>query len=670
MNKNKLMFLIISISFSIVYFFKFRFLIEFIEKYKDYVITGADAFYYARKAKELLENSPNLTIDYLKNVPDFSISFVNFHSYIAYILAKYLHIDLNTIFLLFPPLFAPLFVIPLLSLLKDITKDKELFLFFIPSVTILGSLNIIYAGRTQLGRFDTDFLILFFLFGIYLFVYKLIKNLENIKSVLINLTIIFILYKLFMWHYPKNVFSLMFLFSFVITSFYIYKTKLIKNLKINFLFSLLFFALIMNNELIGSVLSIYKYFTSYIFKITQPSFLPASVSISISELQGLTLKQVINITTDNILAFIIAIFGLILFFYRYKTFFLLLFPVFALGLTSFGSNRFMMYLAPFIGIGVGYGVYIFYSFLKDRFLNTDFLKNTTFTFLLFITFLFSTPPNAFLLIPRPLFSEGIYKSTLEANKYLKEDSYIWAWWDYGLAIQYLLNKGTFTDNGNFNQIKMYSFANSMYTTNPKRTYKLISYLTNKGTKNLIKKNNLINIKIDEYLNLVDNYKEKPKKDVYIFIYGRDLHSDFIPMIGFAGTKIQKFQLPLVKSFYKCMEKDNLIKCPTFSYNLENNTFLVKNQNISQVIFVDREKRIHKKVNFLYELSNKNQTNLINDKNLVLEIIKTKDNKYYELLVSDIFINTMIDKMFVKANKFKNFQLVYDNFPNLVVYKIK
>jgi len=251
------------------------------------------------------------------------------------------------------PVLASLFVLPL---------GVYFFSIGIPVSGLLGGLIGTFAGgyymRSSIGRIDTDMLNLFFpvLAGLLIL---LAGNAKKERNVLLYSIGTGLSLFLFQWWYGKAGFTLSF-FMVLVFSLFVQQIQFRTILVGAFLFVLCAQpATFMSGT--GAVQHFMKgYFTIedarevVIDNGTTPASFPNTMT-TISEVDHVpmdeVLRRVLSNTTLDWIGFL-GFFGVAIFKWRVL---LPLVPMLALGLLSFqSSNRFIMYLAPFIGIGLGW----------------------------------------------------------------------------------------------------------------------------------------------------------------------------------------------------------------------------------------------------------------------------------------------------------------------------
>jgi hypothetical protein len=252
------------------------------------------------------------------------------------------------------PALASLFILPL---------GIYFYLIGVPLSGLLGGLIGTFAGgyymRSSIGRIDTDMLNLFFpvLAGLLILLAGKAKTERNVLLYSIGAGLSLFL---FQWWYEKTGFTLAY-FMVLVFSLLVQRVRFRSLLLGAFLFVLCMHpASFMSGT--GSVESFLKiYFiieetasSAVIDNGTTPATFP-NVFKTISEADTVHLdevfRRILSNTTLDWVGFL-AFFGLAVFRWRVL---LPMLPMLALGLLSFqSSNRFIMFLAPFIGIGLGW----------------------------------------------------------------------------------------------------------------------------------------------------------------------------------------------------------------------------------------------------------------------------------------------------------------------------
>ena len=252
------------------------------------------------------------------------------------------------------PILASLFILPL---------GIYFYKIGLPLVGLMGGLIGTFAGgyymRSSIGRIDTDMLNLFFPFLSALLILYASKTKSNRNVLLYSIGAGVNTFLFFLW-YGKDGFTLVF-FSILILSLIINQIRF----QIILLSSLLFLLCAQPMVFMKGVGSIYGFLGDYFvirdsagIKVPDGISSPASfpnILTTISEAGKVKMDEVFRrILSNQIFGWIGFITFFVLTFFRWRVLIPLL-PILALGLFSFhSSNRFIMYLGPFIGIGLGW----------------------------------------------------------------------------------------------------------------------------------------------------------------------------------------------------------------------------------------------------------------------------------------------------------------------------
>ncbi|HIJ60835.1 MAG TPA: hypothetical protein HPP56_09545, partial [Nitrospirae bacterium] len=174
----------------------------------DNIITTHDAFRHARYVEEIYENS-YLKIDYLADCPDYAINQYPppLLSLLTAYLSKIFGVDIRLFYLVLPPLLSVLFIIVLYKWLQPLKNN-----FILIGCIVLSLFNLQYFARTKVGYFDTDCLMLFFIFLVLLFITKAVSEKDEIKSYVYTV-IAGCIVILFRWWYDHLFFPLIFIVS-------------------------------------------------------------------------------------------------------------------------------------------------------------------------------------------------------------------------------------------------------------------------------------------------------------------------------------------------------------------------------------------------------------------------------------------------------------------------
>jgi len=434
------------------------------------------------------------------------------------------------------PIFAVLLAIPVFLFFKELGY---------PYAGILGALVGITCGmyyfRTDLMRLDTDMFTLTFPFLIGYFFLKFFKESNESKKYLwIALSSVsVILYQ--MWYAHANL-CFVLLGAFLVRFFWEKRLNLKKN-------DIVFLSILIVPQLWyiykGPLLLFYQ-LRNIVFNIKHTTSAQQlfkdfpNIYMSISELQHLSPKAVFGyIIYHYWIVGLIGFVGFAIFCIRHLKDAILILPLFLVGILSFISgSRFVMYLGPFVGAGLGAILhFIFNWFLpklglfedeRKRKIVLHVLGTALFVFLILIQYplkkVYATPK-----IFSPLVKDMKYLST-----HTPKNSVIWTWWDYGYAFQLYARRATFHDGGSQGSPKTYFIARSFATNSPEEAWNITSFITNYGLTG-IAKNLLKGLTAESLVKKVEHGDfDKPLKAPVYWVFTSDLVPKF-PWIYYFGS---------------------------------------------------------------------------------------------------------------------------------------
>jgi len=449
--------------------------------------TSYDGFYYGRLGKEFLEGKfKGGAPDRLRYVPDTIIDedhavkyppIVPLNSFIGAVLTRITgkkYIEETALWL--TPFLATLFVIPFILFMSELGYWASGALG-----AFLGIISQIYVARTSICRFDTDALNLFFPFAIAYFMLRYL-NTKNVRLRYLWVILIGVFSQLYWWWYFHSGLILFMVLVFVVVLLFSEGMEVFKARKREFIVLLVAcnpYILVLG---IFNLLDRMKTYLLNYFSPEVPSGFP-NVLRSISEAKHFSFKITAAITAGNELIFLVGFLGFLLFIAKRFKYFLLISSSFLTGLLVLaGGNRFGMYLAPFIGAGIGVLVDEGSSFAVERvkgFYKWRELACIVASFALFMPIFIANKASVEYLA-RPKTWPRLAEDFITLKKKTPSDAWIWTWWDLGYAIQYLSERATYHDGGSQLTPKTYFVAATFSTSSPQKAYNVIAGITEKG----------------------------------------------------------------------------------------------------------------------------------------------------------------------------------------------
>lgn len=379
---------------------------------------------------------------------------------------------------------------------------------------MIGTASISYLTRSAVGWFTTDMMNLFFPFLTALFILHA-HNDDRRKTFLFS-GLAGMSMLLFMWWYEKPGFVLIYLFALVV---FLLVNKIEKK---TVLYSALIYAVFSNPfNLWHGIYQIFGFFSYYFFRLAEAGGLIFPQTIA-------TITEVKRMSFTETLTFILSpawlsLIGLLLFiafsFLRWREAIPLL-PVFLLGSFVFiSSNRFAMYLAPFVGIGYGFLITVISERIFKK-TNIKGMLNILAPSIFSLTFLF-LPALRPKILTVPVVSSETYKALMDFKERLPKGSTIFTWWDNGYPIQEAAGFATVHDGSTQNSVITNMVARGFVTDSQRELYNIVSLTTGKGGGEL---DGMINGSKD-HKDLIDklrSYRGSPKSDNAYLLFTNDM----------------------------------------------------------------------------------------------------------------------------------------------------
>lgn len=623
------------------------------------MMTTLDAYKYIRHAKEInagkyIPAGNDINIFYPEGVP-----FYDPAPLLSVILAKlhnitnidYYNIAIN--------------MVPWLSSIFILVACLYFYVIGYPALGIIVSLLTtfapVYYGRTSIGRFDTDGGNMFFLFLASFFVLKAYMSIKNkhlyIYSACLGLTLL-----LFQHFYNHILFNIVYFVVFATALF-------INNNKFKNILIALAIYIITSNPLvfINSISALIGSLAVYI------PFLPNSLESNspipwvyktISEATAESFNGIVRFTVQNITLFIVGLIGGILFMVANIKKTLPLIPIIVMGFVVFiSSGRFAMFLTPVIAMGLGYFIYIishyFFKSVVKKYSSYKYYINTFTPLLLILVALygmFTAKLTAYGMVPAASIDTNTYKLIDKLGKELPDNSTIYTWWDYGLAITDITNFPVYHSGMSQSTPKTYMIANSL-TGSQEDLYNISSYLANRGyeeAEKIFDDNKNDNKTIEKVYNKMTRYDKGPgSENIYIL-----LTSDMIAKYG-AISYLAGDTDVLINMF--CMPSDgNILSCQNnVTININNGVLSLNNENIQLSKLFLTENGV---------LSNSQIYTLQAGYSVILQPVSSGFITY---ILSPKLLNSSFVQLFLLQNEDnKYFEKVINNYPFGVVYKVK
>lgn len=398
-------------------------------------ILTPDSYLFTRYAREYLQGEySNGGSDNKRCFPD-GLPYPRQVPMISW-LAAWLHricgIQVDKVAFHLPAILAPLVAIPLMAYQRSLKEPLVVF-----GGAILGVTSFAYVCRSSLGYFDTDCLNLFFLLLICCFLQ--FSSETPGKRGIILACVAGLAFLLFDWWFGHSYLLLPLLVVFILLLVVRRKQDSAWNLLLKVMaFSLV--ALLLDPA--ADVHALWANVRSHITQTATGTYFPnLRVSVGESQLFGFitSLKYIHSVPAVSVAG----LFGLVWLIVTARSRFLSLLPTLLIGLFTFIAGvRFTMYLAPFIGMGMGFLA----SRLEHVFKPRQLFASVALRAFLAIGLVAVCLSSARVFeAPRPMFNARVYHGL----KLLADEKagVVWTWWDWGYAIQDLADQATCIDGG-------------------------------------------------------------------------------------------------------------------------------------------------------------------------------------------------------------------------------
>ena len=624
---ENLYFLFIFLLSSALVFLSRQFQINYIKKnesifyvFNEPVFINPDAYlYFSIIKKKLLE--PSLTIYSYFN-DEFLVS-------LYLVLTNIFHkINLLELALISTP-YTVILVFFSIYLFFSFLSNKYLAIL----TSLIFSLSNIFLTRSSALYFDTDIFNVFFLF-IILFILNFFfkKNLNRKQFYTISITLVLV-NVLFIFHYPKAIFSKIFLT--ILGIIFLIERRNVKDNFIVFIFFLLSIVYFYSGNIISSSLSKYNtYSTSQIVDLDSL----ISVSDTVMELKTYSITDIekfLFLKEFNGLLILISLIGILVYLYFNKKKIILFLPfIFFSYLTITSGIRFLLFAAPFLY----FGLIFFFFFIFER-INKKISKKISIFYkvvpliLIFFVwnFYFVSCSKYFVNCTlknkiEPYFNVKLIKGLIKFNQ-IDNDYNIISSLDYGYLIDY--------------------YTNSEFELNPGMAFNKKKYKFFYSDLNIDQ--NLKNLPLD--------FRDKNENDNFVF-----LTYDFIDW------------WPTISQMYtKKNEKISQILKFSCNNNSKSELFCSSNEGLETKInletgYIDKSKLIYK---VIINSRNNYSEKIIdyNGKAIAVYTPSLEFNNLYVIFPKEFENYFFIKYFFSKINNEK-IQLVDDGWPIYRTYKIK
>ncbi|MDT7831665.1 STT3 domain-containing protein [Flavobacteriaceae bacterium S356] len=309
------------------------------------------------------------------------------------------------------------------------------------TAAVFSIISLTYVVRTRIGVFDTDCMnVIFVLLNSYLFYqFAMLETKKRYTYLILGILSSFLFYT--WWNTATSVVVLSAIVPLAVALVFFYKTR-----KVLLKYSVLALIILVGIYFTGDQIA--SYFT--LLSGTTTTVFPNNMSVA--ELDATSFTYFIEQTSNSTFLFISMLIGIVALCWKLKLRALFLsIPLLLAIAPLFAGNRFMLFSAPILAIGIGYCIQILYNLHKRVPIKVTY----GLTLLVLIIGISSTYKKITHNFVKPAAADNVHLLSALDN-FTPTDANIWTEWDLGYQIQYYLDRGTYAD-GEFSDGELYFY---------------------------------------------------------------------------------------------------------------------------------------------------------------------------------------------------------------------
>lgn len=430
------------------------------------LLTNYDGYYYLRIARDLVEDNYH-DVDPLRITPDHPkrSAVPPLLSVIAATVHETTNISFNWIGVFLPPVLGVLLVFPLYGLGRCYGGPLMGLV-----AALAGIISYMYFVRTSVGWFDTDCLNVTLSLTVTYFFLRFGLEESRRRYLFFFAGVATWVVFLWWWDMARPAVTIISMIPLGVALLFYYRPARLQR-NVFFLSTLLALIVLFVWQRPESLEHLYFAAQNLLHYVTgKEDGLFPNVSQLVAEQRDMKFVQIVATVTDSYPVLLLGLFGIFLLFYRQpkKSLFLLA-PFLLSCLAVFLARRFLIFLGPIIGLGLGYLVVVLWRF---RYQFSVFRFAVPVLVLLVVGINIATD---FTTTQWPKFDPRLVCGFKYIEKKLPKDAVIWAWWDWGHPLIYWSKRAAISDGAAHDgELSVYN-AIPYATSSPRLAANLIKF---------------------------------------------------------------------------------------------------------------------------------------------------------------------------------------------------
>lgn len=386
---------------------------------------------------------------------------------------------------------------------------------------LVGMFSNAYYRRSAMGFVDTDLLNLFFPLAIACFVLLIDKNRSDGRNLVLAGAAGINMY-LFNWWYEQPGIFLVYLF-FILMYLLFLRWPWRRLLPVLAVFTLTSGPV----YVLQSVNSIRVFWQAYFSPPATGGIVWPDVMLLISEAQQPGMMGALNTVHGSLFLVCAGLLGLGYLYLRHFREMLLVTPLVLLGLWSLsGPIRFAMYLAPFVGVGVGVLIVVILRHGVPVLKGREPAVSSISVVVMAVLFFSTSGQTSLNWQPRPSLSAETTRAMLEIKNLVPQHSAMLSWWDMGYPLMEIGDFATFHDGSLHGGLRTTLIGKALAAQQQQDMVSLLAYLEDHGFESLQQQIDAGQLSADELLALVFNYSGAFQGEHVHILYTEDMIRKF------------------------------------------------------------------------------------------------------------------------------------------------